>query len=133
MSNAAIWRGEGLSSTFSSAKAGQSSMILREAAFDSRIEALREVALSLLSALDSLGSASPPRGKNIRLQDEVQRFEADLICAAMERTGGNQARAARLLGVKHTTLNAKIKRYRINCRRHAEEALKGHVNREIAA
>jgi len=32
----------------------------------------------------------------------------------LERTGGNQVRAARLLGVKATTLNAKLKRYRIS-------------------
>jgi transcriptional regulator with GAF, ATPase, and Fis domain len=43
----------------------------------------------------------------------VKKFEADLIRAALVRTGGNQARAARLLGVKHTTLNAKIKRHQL--------------------
>ena len=33
---------------------------------------------------------------------------------ALEKTRGNQFRAARILGVKHTTLNAKIKRYGIS-------------------
>ncbi len=133
MSSAAIWRGEGLSSALSTAKAGQSPMVLREATFDNRLEALREVALTLLGAVDSLRSAEPSHNQSIRLQDEVQRFEIDLIRVALERTGGNQARAARLLGVKHTTLNAKIKRYKIRCARCANEANKDIGDHEIAA
>jgi transcriptional regulator with GAF, ATPase, and Fis domain len=133
MSSAAIWRGEGLSSALSSAQAGQSSMLLREATFDNRLDALREVALTLLGAVDALRSAQGSRGQSIRLHDEVQRFETDLIRIALERTGGNQAGAARLLGVKHTTLNSKIKRYRICCDGHANEAHEDAGNREIAA
>ena len=45
---------------------------------------------------------------------EVRRFESDLIRCALIRTGGRQRRAARLLGIKAATLNAKIKRYRID-------------------
>ena len=45
--------------------------------------------------------------------EEVQRFETELIKLALERTGGNQARAAQLLSLKPTTLHAKIKNYRI--------------------
>ena len=133
MSSAAIWRGEGLSSAPSSARAGQSSMLLREATLDNRLDALREVALTLLGAVDSLRSAQPSRGQSIRLQDEVQRFETDLIRTALERTGGNQARAARLLGVKHTTLNSKIKRYKICCDGQANKAHEDIGSGEIAA
>lgn len=133
MSTAAIWRGEGLASALSSAKAGQGTMLLREATFDSRLDALREVAMTLLGTVDSLRSAQPSQSHSIRLQDEVQRFETDLIRTALERTGGNQARAARLLGVKHTTLNAKIKRYRIVSDRDANEADKKISGHEIAA
>src|SRR5712671_4694175 len=115
MSSAAIWRGDVIASALSSAKAEQSGTLLREATIDSRLEALKSVALTLLDAVDSLRTAPPSRAQSLRLQDEVQRFETDLIRSALERTGGNQARAARLLGVKHTTLNAKIKRYRIRC------------------
>jgi DNA-binding NtrC family response regulator len=113
MNNATIWRGEVLASALSSAKAGQAGSLLSEATLDTRLDALKNVALTLLDAVDSLRSAQPSRDHSLRLQDEVQRFETDLIRIALERTGGNQARAARLLGVKHTTLNAKIKRYRI--------------------
>jgi transcriptional regulator with GAF, ATPase, and Fis domain len=133
MSSAAIWRGEGLSAALSSAKAGQSSILLREATLDDRLDALREVALTLLGAVDSLRSAQPSRGQSIRLQDEVQRFEIDLIRIALQRSSGNQARAARLLGVKHTTLNAKIKRYKICCDGRANEAHEDLGNGEIAA
>ena len=130
MSDAAIWRGEGISSP----KNPQVSALLREATLDNRLSSLREVALTLLDAVDSLQSAQPvSRDHHIRLQDEVHRFEADLIRAALERTGGNQAHAARLLGVKHTTLNAKIKRYRISCDGHAAEGDQGVRDHGIAA
>jgi len=45
--------------------------------------------------------------------DEVRRFETDLIRWALLHTGGHQRRAARMLNLKVTTLNAKIKRYGI--------------------
>jgi transcriptional regulator with GAF, ATPase, and Fis domain len=139
MSSTAIWRGEAIASVLSSAQAGQSSTLLREATLEHRLEALRDVALTLLDAVDSLRSSQPARGQSVRLQDEVQRFETDLIRTALERTGGNQARAARLLGVKHTTLNAKIRRYQIQCEGYANQNDKDVGsnqtlgNREIAA
>src|SRR5258708_34606411 len=133
MSSAAIWRGEVLASALSQAKAGQGGILLREAMLDNRLEALRNVATTLLDALDSLRSIQPSRDHSVRLQDEVQRFETELIRIALERTGGNQARAARLLGVKHTTLNAKIRRYRILSDRDAVQADKKAGDRVIAA
>jgi DNA-binding NtrC family response regulator len=55
----------------------------------------------------------------------VRRFETDLIRWALMRTGGHQRRAARILNLKVTTLNAKIKRYRIQP--HAAPAATGNV------
>ena len=79
-----------------------------------RLNALRDLVLMLLSAVESLQLARPaPSGSEAGLPRQVQRFESDLIRQALHRTGGNQARAARLLGVKYTTLNAKIRRYKI--------------------
>ncbi len=49
----------------------------------------------------------------IDFYDEVQRFETHLIKMALNETGGNQAKAARLLGIKATTLNSKIKLFQI--------------------
>jgi DNA-binding NtrC family response regulator len=48
------------------------------------------------------------------LSEEVRRLEIDLIRYALRRTGGHQGEAARLLGMKPTTLNSKIKRYHIS-------------------
>ena len=49
----------------------------------------------------------------IDFYDEVQRFETHLIKMSLAETGGNQAKAARLLGIKATTLNSKIKLFNI--------------------
>ena len=86
-----------------------------DVALGSKIGALKEIALVLLRELEALGEAQPGEGKrSINLQEEVRRFEINLIERALRRTGGNQVRAARLLGMKVTTLNSKIIRYGIN-------------------
>src|SRR5882672_9673026 len=85
-----------------------------EVVLDNRLSALREVALTLLREVESLRISEPVNlSRKVRLSDEVQRFEVDLISSALTRTAGNQTRAARLLGVNLTTLNSKIKRYKI--------------------
>jgi DNA-binding NtrC family response regulator len=98
----------------SSSHGMQSLLRIREGALPDQIKSLREITLSLLTELESLGSlTAPPPETTLKLEDEVRRFEIALIRAALIKTKGNQARAARLLGVKHTTLNAKIKRYQL--------------------
>ena len=74
------------------------------------LDSLREKALMLLREVESLASREPRNGQPLGLQEEVQRYESELIRHALQRTGGNQRRAAKLLGVKVTTLNCKIKR-----------------------
>ena len=107
---------------------------LQEASLENRIETLREVALTLLEKLESLQSARPEHTEgSVKLCDEVQRFEVDLIRSALDRTGGNQVRAARLLGVKPTTLNAKLKRYKISFISREVNAAPDVHNREMAA
>jgi transcriptional regulator with GAF, ATPase, and Fis domain len=102
----------------SSANATQSLLRIREIALPDQIKSLREITLSLLSELESLGSlTAPPPETSLNLDDEVRRFEIALIRTALIKTKGNQAGAARLLGVKHTTLNAKIKRYQLQTNR----------------
>jgi DNA-binding NtrC family response regulator len=75
------------------------------------LDGLREAALTLLREVETLTRQQEPQtnGK-LRLQEEVQRYESELIRQALQRTHGNQRRAAKLLGVKVTTLNCKIKR-----------------------
>jgi DNA-binding NtrC family response regulator len=110
MSSAINWGAEELSSL----PGAQASILLREAALDHRLGALREAALNLLTEVESLGSAHRPRAeRSLRLNDEVKQFEIDLIRIALDRTHGNQTQAARLLGVKLSTLNTKIKKYQI--------------------
>lgn len=78
---------------------------------NNRLEALKVLSNSLLNELEALKmNEQVIKGGKIDLTEEVHRFEADLIRTALLRTGGRQRRAARLLNVKVTTLNAKIKR-----------------------
>jgi len=112
---------------------GPPSPRLDEGTFHDRLELLRELALSLLTELESLGrSAVPEPDSSIGLDDQVKRFEITLIRAALDKAHHNQARAARILRVKPTTLNAKIKRYKIRCDGEAD-AGKEIGDREIAA
>lgn len=85
-----------------------------EVVLDNRLSTLRDVALTLLREVESLRVTGPyDLVGRVRLYEEVQRFETELIRSALSRTMGNQTRAARLLGIKLTTLNSKIKRYGI--------------------
>lgn len=79
-----------------------------------QIDVLRDVTLALLNEVKSLGSIRKVEIEDgINFDDEVKSFEILLIERALEKTGGSQLRAAQLLNLKHTTLNAKIKRYDI--------------------
>ncbi|MFL6468386.1 MAG: sigma-54-dependent transcriptional regulator [Pyrinomonadaceae bacterium] len=51
--------------------------------------------------------------RGVNFYEQVKCFEIDLICRALDQTGGHQSRAARLLGLNATTLNSKIKTYAI--------------------
>jgi DNA-binding protein Fis len=51
--------------------------------------------------------------RGIDFYGEVERFETALIKLALKQADGNQAKAARLLGLRATTLNSKIKLYNI--------------------
>lgn len=84
------------------------------ATVDARLNTLRETVLQLLDEVESLAISRPVDIKRgARFSDEVRQFEVSLIRTALGRTSGSQTRAARLLGLKPTTLNAKIKRYGI--------------------
>ena len=89
-----------------------------------RIQRVVDLADALLSEAETLARDKAFTDEAMRLQpldilgginfyDEVQRFETHLIRMALTETGGNQARAAKLLGIKATTLNSKIKLFNI--------------------
>jgi transcriptional regulator with GAF, ATPase, and Fis domain len=84
-----------------------------------RIEALKTLTKLLLHEVESLSEISPPKHRQttetgINLSDKVQQYEVELICNAMLAANGNQRQAAKMLGMKTTTLHAKIKRYEID-------------------
>jgi len=86
----------------------------REPTLHSRLDDLRAMASSLLTELESLGRpAALESEEGLNLVEEVKRYEIALIRAALEKADRSQTRAARMLGVKVTTLNTKIKRYQI--------------------
>ncbi len=89
-----------------------------------RLNKIRDLAASLLDEAESLdhenglaeASATVDSlnvNSGVNFFDEVRRFEVRLISRALELTGGNQARAAKLLGLGTTTLNYKIKAYEL--------------------
>lgn len=49
----------------------------------------------------------------MQLKKLMQEVEKGIIIRFLDRTGGNQRHAAKLLGLKYTTLNEKVKRYHI--------------------
>lgn len=77
-----------------------------------RIDCLKILALTLLREVESLENASGS-GSDFDLGMETRRFESEIIRSALIKTGGRQRQAARLLGMKATTLNTKIRRYGI--------------------
>ena len=80
------------------------------------LQTIRNLIHALLTQLDLLQHDSVYSDDVIclNLREEVQRFEIKLIQRALTRTAGSQVQAARFLGLKATTLNAKMKRYRLH-------------------
>jgi len=97
-----------------------------ERAAPERIGRLKLIARKLLAELeviDQVRSSSTIRGK-IDFYEEVKRFETELIFQALTHSGGHQLRAAQMLNMNPSTLNAKIKQYNIetNAFSHSEDA-----------
>lgn len=96
-------------------------LVQSSSSINNQLEALSVLSKSLLREVESLKDNTKTKGETmeelsdgkIDLDMEVQKYEAELIRCALVRTGGRQRRAARLLNVKISTLNSKIKRYGI--------------------
>ena len=89
---------------------------------DEKLAMLKEIAASLIEEIDGLLRVqnldlSFNLGDGIDLPDEMRKFEMHFIRSALERTGGHQTRAARLLGIRLTTLNQKLKKFGIHARK----------------
>ena len=82
-----------------------------------RLEQLVSLAKALASEIETLKAEltiDPDSNKQIDFYDEVERYEIELIRSALNRCNGNQTQAAKLLHLKSTTLNAKMKHYGLN-------------------
>ena len=55
--------------------------------------------------------------KEVDLKKFLENFERNIIIRALYRFNGNQRHTAKYLGLKHTTLNYKVKRYNIHFRK----------------
>ena len=87
-----------------------------------RLKKMRDLASELLEESEALehevelaeasaAIATLSTNAAIDFFEEVRQFEVRLISRALELAGGNQARAAQLLGLGTTTLNYKVKTY----------------------
>jgi len=103
-------------SGLSKAEANGSIQILK----DNQLSALESLALLLLREVELLKKTEGRinsriiSGSGFSLYEETQNFEAAMIRSALIQAGGIQRKAAELLGLKVTTLNVKIKRYKID-------------------
>ena len=85
------------------------------AVMNNKLEALKVLANSILLEIASMAENSEAVTQtNVDLAGEVERFEVDIIRCALTRSAGRQRRAAALLGIRPTTLHAKMKRFGLN-------------------
>lgn len=79
-----------------------------------RISIVKQLLNKLLVELETVNESEKVSfGENFNLYEQIKNFEIDMIRYALYLTNNNQSRAARMLGIKNTALNMKIKRYGI--------------------
>ena len=79
-----------------------------------KVRLLKLMVTKLQEELDSLSEvATLDVESGVNFYDEVRRFEIELIKRALMVMDGRQTKAAKLLQMNATTLNAKIKSYNI--------------------
>ncbi|MDT7807759.1 MAG: Bacterial regulatory protein Fis family [Acidobacteriota bacterium] len=99
----------------------QGTMLQLGTPLEANLGTIRELILKLWKQTELIESpAETAPVKKIKLRDEMRRFETCLIIQALNMTGGHQFRAARLLGLRPTTLHSKMKRYGIRVPETAE-------------
>src|SRR4051812_42787921 len=95
-----------------------------ESDIERRVDQLVMLAKALASEIETLkselssdhddGDPVDFTADGIDFYDEVELYEIELIRSALNKCDGNQTRAAKLLHLKSTTLNAKMKHYGLN-------------------
>jgi Nif-specific regulatory protein len=71
-----------------------------------------DIHLTALTAGDGRPSAALPAVEDYR-EVSLESLEQQHILATLERTGWNKSRAAQILGIERSTLDRKLKRYRV--------------------
>src|ERR1041385_7508165 len=90
-----------------------------------RLRSLELLVAELQHGLESLSSPQKPDvARGIDFYEEMSCFEIALIKRALLLAGGHQKKAARLLKLHPTTLNAKVRRNRI-CTAHPTQPTRG--------
>jgi transcriptional regulator with PAS, ATPase and Fis domain len=113
----------GLAGCFISSRWKATRKAMRQSEAAQRLERLKAIASAIVEETLLLRyevafaeAATPSETIDLRsglsFYEEVRRFEIRLIRMALNVTGNNQARAARLLGLGATTLHSKIKAYK---------------------
>lgn len=119
MESTAVWESEGLELMSSAPTNGEHNDQLEQT--PANIKNLRELTLRLLREVQSIGEVHTVNLESgLDFYSEVSRFEVDLIKRALLQTAGHQGRAAKLLNLKVTTLNSKIKHYNLSLSGYAE-------------
>jgi len=81
----------------------------------SKIANISHLVESLNSAVEDLGALNVPQiDEQFDFYHEVERFEINLLQSALRISGGSQVKAAKLLKLNPTTLNAKLKLFGLN-------------------
>jgi hypothetical protein len=115
-------RGEGQAAAVAGpASALQLGSLLGDGSVGAGLGFLKELSAALAAATEFLEhsqSADAPDAvdvaRGVEFYEEVSRFETNLICRALAHTGGNQKRAAELLGMRPNTLSAMIRRHGVD-------------------
>lgn len=101
-------------------QSGLASSLPAMAGSRTRLEILTALSHALMREVEALHSENSKSNSSAGIRDsnreidlakEIESYEADLIRSALMQTHGRQRQAARLLNVKTSTLNSKIKRY----------------------
>lgn len=86
----------------------------QKSALHQKLANISTLAISLSAAVEELETAPIAKlGADFDFYQEVERFQVGLIKSALRLSGGSQVKAARLLKLNPTTLNAKIKTFKL--------------------
>jgi len=99
-------------SSFGEVRSGENAR--QHVRFNQASELISELLQALSAAAEALETESESQFQDTDFYEAVRCYEIALIQRALRSTRGNQAKAARLLHLKQTTLHGKIKQYKIH-------------------